>query len=245
MKRFLITIFLLDKILCECYERCITCTEEIGSFYYHNCLTCKEEMYLLDDSNNCYYIHELPGYYLYTNNIFYSCSENCYECIDNSDKCKSCNRGYEYNKELNSCSICSLNKYIYVLDGIELCQGLEKSIFTCELKFTTCTDVDINTENYECPRDYPLFLQDNGVKECSMEIYNSSIHIISNEIIKTQWLNKITQFGGDDCWYLTKCFSSQGDLIIESNEKIYNTGNNNGRLLFYDKQIINLMKKKQ
>ena len=56
---------------------------------------------------NCYYEYELPHCYLNSNdNIFYMCSDNCYECINDADTCMSCNRGYSYNSNENKCIHC-------------------------------------------------------------------------------------------------------------------------------------------
>ena len=245
MVNYIIFLFIIKKILSDCFDRCITCTEE-GNQDYHYCLSCKDDMYLKVGSNNCYYDYELPGLYLDSDNIFYYCSENCYECINNQNTCMSCRRGFEYDKETKTCINCYLNfpnKYIFVSDEYENCQGLESSRYTCQLKSTKCTNIDINTENYECPREYPLFLQGTDTKECVYEIYDSNSHLISNNIIKTQWLNKRIQIGGDQCWYIAKSFSSKNDLIMETNiyvETSFDTNRfffgikSNGRPFFYD-----------
>ena len=245
---YLITSFIIHKIVTECYEKCLECTE-LGDATDHKCTSCFENNYLLE--NNCYYDYELPQCYLSSlDNKFHYCSENCYECKENEDKCMSCKRGYKYNSELYTCTICDSNKYIYISDEAELCQGLENGRFDCRLKYTICTDIDKSLENYECPREYPLFLVGTETKECALEKYESSTHTISNQIIKTQWLNNIAQIGVGQCWYITKSYSSNGDLILETS--IYETNinknryfygiNSNRRPLFYDSdndQFIN------
>ena len=104
------------------------------------------------DSNNCYYAHELPGLYLDSStNKYEHCSQEehkCYECLENSMNCKSCLRGSQYDELLNKCTQCDLTKYMYIYDGIQNCQGGESSTFTCQLKYTICTDIDINTEGF-------------------------------------------------------------------------------------------------
>ena len=249
---YLIISFIIHKIVTQCYDKCLECTE-LGDDTNHKCTSCKyENNYLLE--TNCYYDYELPQCYLSSvDNQFHYCSENCYECKENEEKCMSCKRGYKYNSELYTCTICDSNKYIYVSDEVELCQGLENGRFACGLKYTICTDIDKSLENYECPREYPLFLVGTETKECALEKYESSTHIISNQIIKTQWLNNIAQIGVGQCWYITKSYSSNGDLILETsiydgddeniNKNRYFHGiNSNGRPLFYDSdndQFIN------
>jgi len=204
-------------------ERCSNCVNSPShetDFYYHNCETCKEELYLLIETNNCYYNYELPGFYITSTNMFEPCSSenNCYECIDSPTKCISCLRGAEYDETSNSCIKCNTNNYMYILESPENCQMKEESEYACELKITKCTDIPITNNDYECPLDYPLlFTGELGEKECTMETYINSNHIISNQIIKTQWLNKKIQIGIDNCYFLGVSFSSENDLIIESN----------------------------
>lgn len=85
--------------------------------------------------------------------------------------------------------------------------SLEESRATCQLKKTSCTNIYINTENNECPGEYPLFIQRKDSKECAIEKYNSNIHYIFNKLIKIQWLNKRVKIDGDNCWYITKSFN--------------------------------------
>ena len=172
-------------------ERCLTCinnpSHETG-FLYHNCETCKEGLYLMIDTDNCYYNYELPGSYLNIDrNQYEYCSSNslCYECINSPTNCISCLRGSEYDKTSNSCRKCDINYYIYVLESPENCQMKDKSEFACKLKIAKCSDIQIINDNYECPIDYPLFIiGESGEKECVMEAYNQSNHTISNKIIK-------------------------------------------------------------
>ena len=247
IKEILIFVFLINKIYCECFYKCQSCTEFLGDSTYHNCTACNSGLYFLTNSQNCYYDYELPkAYFNSIDEIFYLCSDNCYECINNANTCTNCNRGYQLNNELNICQKCIVeypNTYIFVSDEIENCKGGVDSMFICELKKTKCTEININTDNFECPREYPLFFQGTETKECTLEIYDSSIHTISNQIIKTQWLNEKIQIGTDQCWYITKTFSSEGDLILETNiyeDPAINTARyfygikSNGRPFFYD-----------
>ena len=234
IKEIIIFFVLLNKIYCQCFDRCETCTEFLGDSTYHNCTACKPGLglYFLNNSQNCYYDYELPkAYFNSVYQKFYLCSENCYECSD-ENSCISCNRGYQL--ESNNCQKCierNPNTYIFVSDEIENCKGGTNSMYICELKKTKCTEIDINTDNFECPREYPLFFQGTETKECILEIYDSNIHTISNKIIKTQWLNEKIQIGTDQCWYITKTFSSSGDLILETN--IYENPTINTGRYFY------------
>ena len=239
----IIIIFLIIKNIfaSECYYRCKTCSHEYIDYAHMGCETCIENTYLLEEYTSCYYTYELPGMYLTSLKKYEYCSENCYECIDEPTKCISCKRGYTHIKSSNTCEQCNLNNYYFVNNAIEHCQEGELSIFTCQLEYTKCTNININTENFECPREYPLLI--NNKKECALEIYNEAKHIISNKIIKTQWLNKRIQIGEEQCWFIRMDFSSKGDLIMETNEYNKNVAINtryfygiksNGRPFFYN-----------
>ena len=98
--------------------------------------------------------------------------------------------------------------------------------------------------NFVCPRSTPLLILNSENNECVYEPYNKSIHKISNETIKIQWINKINELGVVKSLYMTSEISSKGDLIIESllyddeipfEERYYFGIKSNGRALFFDK----------
>ena len=96
---------------------------------------------------------------------------------------------------------------------------------------------------FVCQRNTPLLVISSGSNECVYLPYNRDAHIISNEIIKIQWLNKINDIGAVRAWYMTSDTSSKGDLIIETllyddehlfKDRYYYGIKSNGRPLFYD-----------
>ena len=250
-------LLILIKIIDACHWKCRECTEETSDDYHHYCTSCIDNTNFMVGGSNCYFSHELPGLYFdsSTNKYeFCSAGDNCYECFGSSTTCKSCKRGAQYNENLNQCDLCDTNYYINVLNNVENCQGGEQSTFTCNLYITKCTNINIDNDNYECPRDYPLFLEnDNNYHSCVMEVYIQDYHSISNQIIKTQWLNKRTKIGENRCLFVTSDFSSQGDLIIETNiydeysidkNRYFYGIKSNGRLLFYDNDNDNFIEQK-
>ena len=161
---------MIEKIILQnnCYRTCKTCGE--GSNYIDNeCITCIDGTYMLLNSKNCYYQFELPKCYLNTNTErFNYCSPSCYECSDNENNCISCPRRYILNG--NDCKeTCLENEYIYISDGKEKCQGDtkgSKDTFNCELKITICTNISLNEKDFQCPKEYPIF---NNNNECTNE----------------------------------------------------------------------------
>ena len=231
---FMLYLLIIKEISSNdiCSERCSSCVGNPEHEYdevYDNCETCADGLYLLDGTVNCYYDYEVPGTYLDSyDHKFKECSSeyNCYEC-NSPTNCISCLRGSKYVESSNSCEPCDTNYYIYVLESSENCQMKDQSEWICDLKITNCSNIPTTNNDYECPIDYPLLLTgDTGEKECTMEAYNPDNHIISNEIIKTQWLNKRIQIGINNCMYLGVCLSSENDLIFETNT-IYEVDDNN------------------
>ena len=220
-----------------CHERCASCTQ-MATNTSHNCDTCKEGTYFLEGEKNCYYDYEKPDYYIdTTTHNLRKCQNNCYQC--NESKCLNCLRGYQLNENYE-CRECLNNEYIYISDGIEFCQGSKKDFTTCQLKFSKCSGISINSENFECPREYPLLKSNSN--QCVLE-YLSENYEISNKIIKTQWLNNIISIGTLGCWYIQFAYSSQGDLLlltyqydgqqIRSERYLYGISKN-GKPLFYN-----------
>ena len=100
---------------------------------------------------------------------------------------------------------------------------------------------ELSNEEYKCEREIPLF--NLNTNTCVLEPFGN-YHQISNEIIKTQWLNKQNQIGIEKTWYMSYDFSTKGDLIIQSTTHdgpkvelhLFFYGITfNGRPFFYDK----------
>ena len=97
--------------------------------------------------------------------------------------------------------------------------------------------------DFKCGIDAPLYNIES--EECVITAYDETIHQISNEIIKIQWMNKFNKIGNKEVWYMGYDISSNGDLVIESFR--YNGGQiakkrffygikSNGRGAFYDSE---------
>ena len=99
---------------------------------------------------------------------------------------------------------------------------------------------EINND-IECPRDTPLF--NINTNNCVYEVYDENKHVISNDIIKNQWLNRRNLIGIKGGMYINSALSSNGDLIIESFPDSYDKSirflyviKSNGRALFYEEE---------
>ena len=240
---FYILLFIIKNINAQksCDEKCEICSSTSETLN-NECEKCINNAYMEESSKYCFYKIEKPNFYIdEALNILKPCTLPCYECLDNSiNNCLSCQRGYTLNEETKQCIECPTDNYIFILDQAEECHPPEHPFF-CKKKRTECTQIKIS-DNFECPREYPILIESYGRKECVLE-YQPSNYIISNKIIKTQWLNNMIHLGIDEIWYMTTDYSSNNDLIIESHlynetdpttDRFFYAIRSNGRPLFYD-----------
>ena len=108
--------------------------------------------------------------------------------------------------------------------------------------------ISFSQQTDECPKDNPIKYQNIcQLKYCSESDYNNNYCIISNSIIKTQWLNKIILIGDISYKYINPLITYYNDLILSAypfNEnkthEIYKQKkffgiHSNGRPFFYNK----------
>ena len=95
------------------------------------------------------------------------------------------------------------------------------------------------SEDNECQREYPIKIGTECLsKKCSQEQFDLGECIISNSIIKTQWLNNIIIIGDKDFRYINFMTTSKGEMIINSvsypskNYSIFYGINSKGEPLF-------------
>jgi hypothetical protein len=137
------------------------------------------------------------------------------------------------------------------LDGVENCQYKDENgnNIYCNLKITKCSGKSI-LEEIECPREYPLLINNLNSKECVLEYIddNNNNFLISNRIIRTQWMNNFIQIGEKGSSHASYTFSSKGDLIMETsifnntsneNKKYFYGIQKNGRALFFNSEFKN------
>ena len=112
--------------------------------------------------------------------------------------------------------------------------------------FILITISNINSE--ECEIDNPIIKD----SECQMiycpnSQYKDNTCVISNSIIKTQWLNNIILISESPSLYINQLINSNGDLIIMSNKyssRIFYGIKSNGRPFFYSAENNNFFYKK-
>ena len=117
------------KYLRKCSDNCLTCIDYLPD----KCTSCDNENYfmkyedipLISSSYQCFSQIDLPNYYLYNNQYFKECINNC-ETTNNCDK--SCNNCLLNNKKL--CVSCNMKDNYYPLNEE---YNLGKGYFNCYL----------------------------------------------------------------------------------------------------------------
>ena len=109
----------------------------------------------------------------------------------------------------------------------------------------------------ECPKETPIEYQNScHLKYCTKSDYLNNNCIISNNIIKTQWLNNIILVGDKSYIYINTLITYNNELIVSTYPFNINKTNeiykkrkffgikSNGRGMFYDKNT-NLLETKK
>ena len=211
----------------KCHPNCLTCKSSSIDDESMQCLSCDKSKgyYFISGTNNCEK-NPYPNHYLDTDETF----KPCYNL------CLTCSTGPVANEKSivtnMNCDSCDELKGLYLLKGTKNCEKNE----------------DIYTD--VCPEEKPI-LKDNKciMEHCSKEQFDNKECIVSNPIIKTQWIDEFPYvYEIDKPIYSTLGQMSNDDIVFESNmgnpltdRKIY-TLNDKSRGFFEGKpeKIIDL-----
>jgi hypothetical protein len=157
----------------KCYYKCSKCYNSVPDEENNFCIKCNNDLYLLENTNNCYNISLLSqGYYLDIDFIFKKCYESCETCDDyyiNKDmNCLLCKDGYYKINGTNNCfNESTLNEKYF----------LENDLFyPCYDSCLTCSDsLNINNitleENHNCLSCLPEY----NFKYQTQNCYNETL----------------------------------------------------------------------
>ena len=195
----------------KCHPNCLACIEASSSEEDMKCLSCIYEkgLYLLEGTNNCVK-PPYKGYYLdEENRKLKKCYEDCLTCLAGPIIDKN---GVITNM---NCGSCNELKGLYLMNDTKNCMVYE----------------DI------CPKEKPILKGGICVlKYCTKEEYENKTCILSNPVVKTQWMGDFPYVNSlDKPLYSTFGQMSNDDILLETNignpfseRKIY-TLNKNGR----------------
>ena len=240
------------KNLVSCFNACKTCDGPPIDSNHMNCLTCKDNLKYYHSTNclNCdkYINPELTkclsyipeGYFLANSNsgILGKCHEYCKTCKDYPT---------EYN---TNCLECKYNNSDFkpqfegdcppeeIILGIEKDEVLNKQENLEGKEEEQAED----WEDGECPK-YKPFLKNTlyCTNECTKEEFEQKICVISNSIIKTQWINNLQRLGEGNIMTVGLDYGFDGELFLFG-QKTYGITNEigiygidkNGRPYFYN-----------
>ena len=179
----------------ECHPNCLTCKESSFDDNDMKCLTCdnKNGYYFVEGTKNCKKI-PLQGYYL-EENILKKCYEDCLTCSAGpitNEKGKITNM---------NCDTCNELKGLYLIKGTKNC--------------------DANEDLYAdiCPEEKPILKDGKCILNyCTKEEYENNTCIISNPVIKNQWIDEFPYISEKDKpLYSTFGQMTNDDIIFETN----------------------------
>ena len=220
-----------------CNENCLTCEDKALNILQMNCKSCEPGFKLYESSNclNCTYVNyiqtecidEIPdGYYLKDKE--YGTIDKCYPL------CKTCN-GAEYYQlaQLHmNCKTCLYENKNYKPNYEGNCPE-----FPEEEKEEEDEEVIDN-----CPKNTPILKNEKCQSiYCTKEEYKNKTCILSNTIIKNQWMNYLYEMDFDYTTYLSATMNPKGEIFlsaqeIEGTNYKYLIGiSENGTGLFYNK----------
>lgn len=225
----------LDKdtqVFLPCYEKCKRCTGKEENAKKMNCISCYQSYKFYKKSTNCL---KCPKYVNYEQT----------DCIDKVPD------GYfiddEYSGTIgkchDSCKVCEDYPSIYSTNCLECKYENKKYIKRDEYD---CPDEPYEEEGEEeekkeeeekeeeiegeCPRDKPIY---DGT-ECS-DNYCPSIGtqcVVSNSIVKEQWLNKFGYWGNVEISYVSADTNSKNETFLFAQSTLQ--GNNDKYLIAFN-----------
>ena len=211
----------------KCHPNCLTCKEYSNNDTNMECLTCNNSdgYYLLENKNNCEKVGK-PKYNLDRDeNILKQCYENCLTC---SQKPLFNIRGEIINM---NCDTCDESQGFYKVQDTKNCEKNEEII------------------SEVCPENKPILKNGKCVLEsCTDEEYENNICVVSNPIIKKQWIDNFPEFNSTNIPFKSTFGQlDNNDILFETNtenplsERIFYTLDEESRG-FYDGEPSKIIK---
>ena len=201
------------------HMNCLTCIDNFKYYHSTNCLDC--DKYIDPEMTKC--LSYIPDGYFLANpysGVLGQCHEFCKTCEDFPST---------YNTNCLECKY-ENPKFIPLSEG------------DCPPEAKKSDPVDFI--DGECPRNRPILKSNKCTNDfCNKEEFGNSTCVISNSIIKTQWINKIQRFGEGTIMFVSLDYGFNGELFLfaqkrqdEINENLIYGLDKNGNPLFHDKK---------
>ena len=206
----------------SCYSSCNNCYKLSNNPNDQQCISCKNGYYFIEGTNNCY--DELEGYYLNKQtNTFQKCHELCKTCSDSP------------NSLSMNCIECKYINSKFHPTNTGDCPSEEED---------EGEEEEIIMPGGECPRSKPILIRNDFciAAYCEPELYEDKTCVISNSIIKEQWMNNIQRFGEGNLIFANLDYGYDDELFLFAQKREKNNYENviyavdkYGQPFFYDK----------
>ena len=200
---------------------CLSCKEGFKLYESKNCLICPK--YINYEQTEC--IDEIPeGYFLENKSL--GTIGKCHEL------CKTC-KGSPKLWSMN-CIECKYSDFDFKPNYEGDCPMADD--------YEDDDEEEIMMPGGECPRNKPILVRNDFcfAGYCLPQEYIEKICLVSNSIIKTQWMNNIQRFG-EDFIFISLDYGENGDLFLfaqKRENKLYENAifgfNKYGGPLFYN-----------
>ena len=210
-----------------CYSNCLTCSNKERNSTYMNCLSCEKDYIFYEKTKNCL---NCPNYVNYLQTECIDTIPNGYYLADEKLKtiekcyflCKTCSGGpFDLDNELHmNCEICLYENKNFIPPHKGDCPADDEDYEEEEEKEEEKKEEEKEEEESllpgdKCPRNKPILVRNSFCFDgyCSLEEFKKKMCVISNSIIKTQWMNNIQRLGED---FISICldYGENGDLYL-------------------------------
>jgi len=209
-------LYIVEGYICS--DECLSCDQDPEEGNSH-CLSCKNSNLYLKEGN-C--VTKCPiggGNSIIEGKKCIKCNDICDICSEESNdnlnpKCISCYSGHELIDDNNNCVKCNDNQYKFIEAKINKILNNNNELYFYNK--TTC----INENNFsECPINIPILKINEKICSsfsCKENEFESGICEISNNIIKSQYLNEIIESAEDNIHFICSTKDNKDNLFILS-----------------------------
>jgi len=202
----------------NCSDECLTCDQEPEEGKSH-CLSCKNRNLYLKEGNCVIECAIGGGNSIIEGKKCIKCNKICDICSGESNdnltpKCLACYSGYELVEDNNKCVKCNDNQYKFIEAKKNNILNYNNELFY----YTKTTCVEQNNFS-ECPIKMPILKKNEKICSsfsCDKNEFENGICEISNNIIKTQYLNDIIESTQDNIHFTYAAKDNKGNLFILS-----------------------------
>ena len=227
----------------NCSDECLSCDQEPEEGNSH-CLSCKNSNLYLKEGNCVTKCAIGGGNSIIEGKKCIKCNDICDICSGESSdnlnpKCIACYSGHELVEDNNNCIKCNDNQYKFIETKKNNILNNNNELYYYYK--TTCVE---QNNFFECPIDTPILKINEKICSsfsCDKNDFENGICEVSNNIIKTQYLNEIIESTQDNILFTSAAKDNKGNLFImsasSSKSCIYGL-RQSGNFYFFNSQFL-------